>query len=281
MTNASEPDRRATAFVGSSVPESYERHLAPVLFGPWAEVLIDAVGVRRGHEVLDVASGTGVVARVAAAQAGTAGRVVASDVSGAMLAHAATVPSPPGAAPIEYLEASVTKLPLDEGSFDVVLCQQGMPFFTDRPAAAAELLRVLRPGGTLGLSVWAAGRPLEPFDHYIEALAEAGVEPPFPGAFDGETFKMAEGNVRMVLEGAGFASVDIRTIEHEVVWPDAESASLGILGTPFAPLLDQLPLERRDALEAGLLHRFSPSASGGAVRRTTAAVVARATASDS
>ena len=276
--NDSEPDRRTTAFAASSVPESYERHLAPVVFGPWAEVMIAAVGVRLGQEVLDVASGTGVVARLAAARAGTAGRVVASDVSGAMLAHAATVPSPAGAAPIEYLEASVTELPLDDGSFDVVLCQQGMPFFTDRPAAAAEMLRVLRSGGTLGLSVWAAGRPLEPFDHYIAALAQAGVEPPFPGAFDSETFKMAEGNVRMVLEGAGLASVDVRTIEHEVVWPDAESATLGILGTPFAPLLGQLPPERRDALEAELLRRFSPSAPGGAVRRTTTAVVARATA---
>jgi len=276
--NASEPDRRTTAFVASSVPESYQRRLAPVLFAPWAEVLIDAVGVGLGHEVLDVASGTGVVARLAAARAGTAGRVVASDVSGAMLAHAATVPSPAGAAPIEYLEASVTELPLDDGSFDVVLCQQGMPFFTDRPAAAAEMLRVLRPGGALGLSVWVAGRPLEPFDQYVEALVEAGVEPPFPGAFDRETFKMAEEEVRMVLEGAGLASVDVCTIEHEVVWPDAESATLGILGTPFAPLLDQLPPEHRDALEAELRRRFSPSAPGEAVRRTTAAVVARATA---
>ena len=273
-----EPDRRTTAFAASSVPESYERHLVPAVFGPWAEVLIDAAGVRRGHEVLDVASGTGVVARLAAARAGTAGRVVAIDVSGAMLAHAATVPSPAGAAPIEYLEASVTQLPLDHGSFDVVLCQQGMPFFTDRPAAAAEMLRVLRPGGTLGLSVWVAGRPLEPFGQYIAALTEAGVVPPFPGAFDGETFKMAEGEVRMVLEGDGLASVEIRTIEREVVWPDAESAAQGILGTPFAPLLDRLPPERRDALEADLSRRFSPAAPNEAVRRTTAAVVAIAKA---
>ena len=127
-------------------------------------------------------------------------------------------------------------------------------------------------GGTLGLSVWVAERPLEPFGQYIAALTEAGVAPPFPGAFDGETFKMAEGEVRTVLEGAGLASVEIRTIEHEVVWPDAESAALGILGTPFAPLLDRLAPERRDALEADLRRRFSPSAPGEAVRRTTAAV---------
>jgi len=57
---ASESDRRATAFVASSVAENYERRLAPTLFVPWAEILTDAVGVRPGHEVLDVASGTGV-----------------------------------------------------------------------------------------------------------------------------------------------------------------------------------------------------------------------------
>ncbi|MGH2896278.1 MAG: class I SAM-dependent methyltransferase [Solirubrobacteraceae bacterium] len=85
------------------------------------------------------------------------GAWVASDVSGAMLAHAASIPAPAGSVPIEYVEASVTELPFEGGSFDVVLCQQGMPFFTDRPAAAAEMLRVLRPGGTIGLSVWLGG----------------------------------------------------------------------------------------------------------------------------
>jgi SAM-dependent methyltransferase len=272
--NQPEPDRRTTAFAASAVPESYEHYLAAVLFGPWAEILLDTVGVRPGDQVLDVASGTGVVARLAAAQGGKAGRVVASDVSSAMLTHAATVPSPVDAAPIEYLEASVTELPLEDASFDVVLCQQGMPFFTDRTAAAAEMLRVLRPSGKLGLSVWLAGRPLEPFDHYIEVLAEAGIPPPFPGAFDSETFKMSTDEVQTVLEGAGLRSLRIHTIEHEVSWPNAESAARGILGTPFAPLIDQLSPDRRETLEAALLTRFSPSEPGEPVRRTTTAVVA-------
>ncbi|MGH2862118.1 MAG: class I SAM-dependent methyltransferase [Solirubrobacteraceae bacterium] len=275
---SSEPARRATAFTSSSVPEGYERHLAPVLFKPWAEVLVDSVGVQAGAEVLDVASGTGVVARLAAARAGVSGRVVAGDVSGTMLAHAASLPVPAGSAPIEYLEASVTELPLDDGSFDVVLCQQGMPFFTDRGRAAAEMLRVLRPGGVIGLSVWLARRPLEPFDQYIETLLQAGVEPPFPGAFDTETFKMTLAEVEAVLTAGGCVSLEVRAVEREVVWPDAESAALGILGTPFAPLLGQLPRDRRDALEADLARRFAPSAPGEPVRRTTVAVIARATA---
>lgn len=273
------PDRRTSAFTSSSVPEGYERYLTPVLFGPWAEVLIDTVGVHAGAKVLDVASGTGVVARLAAARAGSSGRVVASDASGAMLAHAASLPAPAGAAPIEYLEASVTELPLDDGCFDVVLCQQGMPFFTDRRRAAAEMLRVLRPGGSLGLSVWLAGRPLEPFDQYIEALVQAGVEPPFPGAFDSETFKMTLEDVEALLKAGGCASLEVRTVERQVVWPDGESGALGILGTPFAPLVDQLPRNRRGALEADLVRRFASSASGEPEPRTTVAVIARATTS--
>ncbi len=273
---ASSEDHRTTAFASSSVPEGYERHLAPVLFAPWAEVLISTVGVQAGAEVLDVAAGTAVVARLAAVRAGSSGRVVASDVSEAMLAYAASIPSPAGSASIEYVEASVMELPFDDGSFDVVLCQQGMPFFTDRHRAAAEMLRVLRPGGTLGLSVWLAERRLEPFDEYIEALVEVGVEPPFPGAFDSETFKMTAEEVEAVLQTTGCASLEVRTVNREVVWPNAESAVLGVLGTPFAPLLDQLPRDRRDAFEADLGRRFAPSAIGEPVRRTTAAVVARA-----
>lgn len=271
-----QPDQRSSAFASSSVPEGYERYLAPVLFAPWAEVLLDTAGVQRGDEVLDVASGTGVVARLAAVRAGSGGRVLASDVSGAMLAHAASVPAPAGAATIEYLEASVGELPLGDDSFDVVLCQQGMPFFTDRAAAAAEMLRVLRPGGTIGLSVWLAGRRLEPFDEYIEALIDAGLEPPFPGAFDSETYKMTPEDVESVLGASGCTSLEVHTIEREVVWPDAGSAARGVLGTPLAPLLSQLPDDRRGAFEADLMRRFTPSTPDGPVRRTTVAVVARA-----
>jgi hypothetical protein len=123
-----------------------------------------------------------------------------------------------------------------------------------------------------------AGRRLELFDEYIEAFTATGLEPPFPGAFDTETFKMAEDEVRAVLEAAGYASVEVRTIEHESVWADAESVAVGVIGTPFAPLLDQLPPDRRKALEADLVRRFAPSAPGQPVRLMTAALVARAAA---
>lgn len=248
-----------------------------MIFEPWAELLIDSVGVRGGASVLDVASGTGVVARLAARLAGAGGRVVASDVSAAMLTHAATLSAGPDAARIEYVEASAADLPVADGTFDVVLCQQGLQFFGDPPAATAEMRRVLHAGGAVGVSVWASGHRLEPFDDYAEALAATGVQPPFPRAFETESFVMGVDELESVLRGAGFSAVEASLASHVVVWPDVESAVAGILGTPFGPLVSGLPADHRAALDADLHHRFASSSPGEPIRRTTAAVLARAT----
>jgi ubiquinone/menaquinone biosynthesis C-methylase UbiE len=270
-------DGRSAAFAAASVPENYDRHLAPVIFEPWAEILLEAVGVRSGDHVLDVASGTGVVARLAARHAGLEGRVVASDLSATMLAHAASRAAAPGAAPIEYLEAAATQLPVADGAFDVVLCQQGLQFFTDRAGAAAEMHRVLRPGGVAGVAVWALGHRLEPFDDYADALIGAGVDPPFAGAYDSSSFVIGAEELTTLLSDAGFAKIEVSVVEHTIVWPDAETRATGILGTPYGPLVAALPPDRRTALELDLLGRTA-AARGGPVRRTTAAVLARATA---
>jgi SAM-dependent methyltransferase len=271
------PDGRSAAFAAASVPGNYERRLAPVVFEPWARVLVDAVGIGAGDAVLDVASGTGVVARLAAQRAGRNGRVVASDVSGAMLAHAATRTAD-DAARIEHVEASAQDLPFAAAEFDAVLCQQGLQFFPDRRAAAREMRRVVRAGGVVGVAVWAAGHRLEPFDDYSEALGGAGVPPPFPGAFENASFVMEAGQVRALLEDAGFSSVEVSTVDRTIVWLDADSAAAGILGTPFGPLVESLPPGRRDALQADLIRRFTPDSPGVPVRRETSAVIARATA---
>jgi len=248
-----------------------------VIFEPWAEILVEAVGLRTGDRVLDVASGTGVVARLAAQRAGPEGHVVASDVSATMLAHAATRAATPGAAPIEYLEAAATGLPVADGAFDVVLCQQGFQFFTDQAGAAAEMHRVLRPGGLVGVAVWARGHRLEPFDDYVDALIGAGVEPPFAGAYESSTFVIGAEELTTLLSDAGFIEIELSVVEHTIVWPDAETKAAGILGTPYGPLVARLPQDRREALELDLLARAA-AGRGEPGRRTTAAVLARAKA---
>lgn len=88
-----------------------------------------------------------------------------------MLARLAAIGAPTGGAAIEYREASADALPFEDGSFDVVLCQQGLQFFPARAAAVGEMRRVLRPGGVAGIAVWADGHPLKPFGAYGDALA--------------------------------------------------------------------------------------------------------------
>lgn len=231
-----------------------------------------------GSRVLDVASGTGVVARAAARRTGGDGHVVATDVSGPMLARSAAIGAPSGAAPIEYREAPADALPFEDGCFDAVLCQQGLQFFPARAAAVGEMRRVLRPGGVAGIAVWAEGHPLEPFGVYGDALAATGAEAPFPKAFESETFTMGLETVRSLLEEAGFSPVDASVVELQVSWPDAASAAAGVLGTPFGPLVHALSSDQRNRFEAELHRRFAPTEQRAPIRRQTAAVIARATA---
>lgn len=265
---------RSSAFTSESVPDEYERRLVPAVFEPWAEVLLDAVRVAPGSRVLDIASGTGAMARAAARRAGSEGRVVASDLSKPMLARAAATEVRNGAAPIEYVEASAEALPFEDGRFDVVLCQQGLQFIPARAVAVGEMRRVLRPGGVAGIAVWASGDPLVPFGVYSDELAALGAEPPFPRAFDNESFTMSLETVRSLLEEAGFSGIEAGVVALEVSWPDAGSAAAGVLGTPFGPLVHALPPDLRNRFEAQLEKRFAPDTPGAPVRRRTAAVIA-------
>ena len=171
---------RSLGFTQVSVPEGYDRFMLHQLFEPWAGELITRAGIGAGHRVLDVASGLGPVARLAAAAAGPGGRVVASDISAAMLAAAAARPVDPRCAPIEYLVCPASAITAQDHSFDAVLCQHGLQFFPECAAAAGEMRRVARPGGIVVLSTWAAEHPLGLFGPVNETLHESGMAEPFP-----------------------------------------------------------------------------------------------------
>src|SRR5690606_357033 len=122
-----------------SFPELYERHLVGPLFKPWAEDLLDRAGLAAGDRVLDVACGTGIVARLAKARLGPDSVVVGVDSSAAMIAVASEREQT-----VDWRIGPAEALPItDLVRFDLVACQQGMQFFRDRAAAARELRRVL------------------------------------------------------------------------------------------------------------------------------------------
>lgn len=139
-----------------SAMQGYEDTLVGPLFTPWARLLVAEAAVAAGDAVCDVACGPGSVARVAAAVAGPGGRVIGCDISEGMLAVARAKPALAAGAPIAYVQGPADGLPLDDASVDVVLCQQGLQFFPDKPAALREMRRVLRAGGRLGVAVWDA-----------------------------------------------------------------------------------------------------------------------------
>lgn len=146
----------------------YERSVVPILMGPWAADLVEAVSPQAGERVLDVACGTGLVARLAARQVGVAGRVTGLDLVPEMLEVARTV-LPGVGPPIEWCEGDAASLPFPDGSFDAVFCHQGLQFFTDRAAALREIRRVLAPAGRIALAVWSRIER----NPYFLAVAEA------------------------------------------------------------------------------------------------------------
>src|SRR5438552_1035927 len=136
-----------------SPAEIFESYFVPAIFAPWARVLLEYAAPRPGDRVLDLACATGIVARQVAPVVGPSGRVVALDINPGMLAVGASLPAPEGAA-IEWRQGDAVALDLPTGAFDLVLCQQGLQFFSDRAAAVREMKRVLADGGRVVLSLW-------------------------------------------------------------------------------------------------------------------------------
>ena len=131
------------------VATAYERLFVPALFQAWAPRVVAAAQIRPGHRVLDVACGTGVLAREAASHVGSTGSVAGVDPNPGMLAVAARL-----APSIEWREGTAESLPYPERSFDAVVSQFGLMYFSDRRHALREILRVLAPGGRLAVAVW-------------------------------------------------------------------------------------------------------------------------------
>ncbi len=236
-------------FGSTEVAEQYRRSLEPVLFEPWAERLVAWAEVRPGDVVLDLAAGTGAVARAAARATGSAGRVIANDISPNMLDFVARGRQP-RAAVISTLLGPAADLELPDASVDVVLCQHGITFMPDPVAALREAVRVLRPGGVLALSVWASGR-LEPFDSYADVVSEL-IRP-----VNNASVKMSVGGVLDALHGAGLHDVAVTRRSLSVRWPSLDIAVAGIFATPFAHLIDGLDVADRERVLARVRTRLA------------------------
>ncbi|MGQ0587084.1 MAG: class I SAM-dependent methyltransferase [Gammaproteobacteria bacterium] len=154
------------AFSGS-VPLTYETHLVPLIFEPYAEDIVKRLAPRKPRRILEVAAGTGVVTRaMSAALPGVA--IVATDLNPAMLDQARAVGTK---GKVEWQQADGQQLPFPDASFDAVVCQFGVMFFPDKARGYAEARRVLKPGGSYVFNVWDRIEANEFPDVITQALA--------------------------------------------------------------------------------------------------------------
>jgi ubiquinone/menaquinone biosynthesis C-methylase UbiE len=142
-------EEQSTGQVTRSAAEIYEEFFVPALFREWAPRVAAAAHLAAGDTVLDVACGTGVLAREAAQRVAPRGAVTGLDRNEGMLAVARR------AAPaVDWRVGRAESLPFADGAFAAVVSQFGLMFFEDRVAALKEMWRVLRPGRRLAVAVW-------------------------------------------------------------------------------------------------------------------------------
>lgn len=246
-----EQQNYGTAYKATAA-DNYQRYFVPAIGRPVALDLIEAADLQPGERVLDVACGTGVVTRMAAEKVGPSGTVAGLDLTPGMLetARAAT----PADLDIEWYEAPAEAIPLDGNSFDVVLCQMGLQFFSDAVAALAEMRRVLRPGGRTLFTL--PGPIPAPFQVLERALSR--YVGPEPAKFTSLVFSLHDPDqIGGLARAAGFADVEIgsriKRLElptpTEFLWQYASS-------TPIAAGLEKVDQARRNALESDVGERW-------------------------
>jgi ubiquinone/menaquinone biosynthesis C-methylase UbiE len=216
------------------------------------EHLCETVDLRSGERVLDVACGSGNTALAASRRFGD---VVGVDYVPGLLAHGRERAAAEGLE-VEFVEGDAQELPFEDASFDVVLSTFGAMFAPDQPRTAAELMRVCRPGGRIGMSNWTP-------DGLVFFSIIAKHAPPPPG-IDPPTLWGTEERVRELF-GDGIAELRIepctltfryRSPEH---WLEYFRAYFG----PIMMAFERVGEEGAAALEADLLEGMRANNRGG------------------
>jgi len=191
----------------ASLPQMYEGFLVAPLFRPFAQELLNRVGIGLNDRLLDVACGTGVVGRLARDTIGNRGRIVGVDASPGMVGMARTV-----APALEWREGDAAHLPVSEDeTFDIVTCHQGLQFFADKAAAVQEMRRVLAPRGRLAVATWRAVEEI-PLMRELQKVAERRL-----GAVVDQRHSFGDANaIGRLLADAGFRAIQVGTVSRTI-----------------------------------------------------------------
>ena len=243
-------NRPSFNFDGGGIAEKYDEILVPVMFDPWADLLLEEVAPDPAWRVLDLATGTGIVAHKVASLLSKSGSLICTDISPDMLGVARQkLGKAIGQGQVSFQQASADQLALDDEEIDIVYCQQGFQFFPDHDAAAAEISRVLKPGGKAAVATWCSVAECEFFQLIVDCLEEMGLSElasKMRIPFDHMPAEKLENH----FQSAGFGAVEVRRLTDELVFEQGtQQAYRTVYGTPIGPDLVKLEDEAIDAFK--------------------------------
>ena len=221
----------------------YEEQKVPTVFRPLAELTLQRVDVPKGARIIDVACGTGIVARLLSEKVGDSGSIVGVDLNAVMIEAAQRYSQ---VSNIEWRQGDVVNLPFEDNNFDLAFCQQGLQFFPDKIAALNEVRRVLAPGGSLVLTVWSSISPL--FAAIADAVGRYVSDEASTSALSPYAFRDIAVIKALVLE-AGFAGIQTENLVVERrIGPAKESIPNEIFGGSVGPFVAKLDESTQKAL---------------------------------
>jgi ubiquinone/menaquinone biosynthesis C-methylase UbiE len=218
---------------------AYEKDFVPAIFAQWPPVLAQIVGIKPGDRVLDVACGTGILAREVAARVGPKGRVTGLDLNEGMLTVARQLRPD-----IDWRQGDAGNLPFENNAFDAVVSQFALMFFPDRIEALREMWRVLAPGARLAVAVCGPMSRAEGYSIFAEMLRRC---------VDNQTADLVksyfalgdEVELRRLCRAAGIVDASVVTREGWARFASIdELVRIEIKGSPLAGLVDETSYRR-------------------------------------
>ena len=201
--------------------ERYALRAAPRL-KPFAGAMVTLLPPPLGGRILDVATGTGLVAVEAAKRVGPDGTVLATDFLSAWEPYVRKTASEAGVTNITFAAMPAEALDLPDASFDMVYCQFGLMFMPEPVRALREMRRVLRPGERIGIAVWSVP---EKVGLFLVSRIVAPALPPVEGEVPPSPMSMgAPGMIEGLIAEAGFLQIATNhvTLFHEIADPETE-----------------------------------------------------------
>ena len=241
------------AFSGD-IPKFYDAYLGPMFFEPYAQDMAHRIGKISPSNILELACGTGRLSKLLPKVTSGQVEIIASDINPAMTLYAKNQVQDEH---IKWMEIDALSLPFDDESFDCVIVQFGVMFYSDRIKAFKEAQRVLKPGGTFIFNCWdeIKNNPMpsianEALRHFFPIDTPAFYSVPF-SYYDEKT-------IRMNLEETGFHHIQIELVKLTGQSASAADASKGLIhGTPTVTAIESLDAEKLPLIVDWIEHKVT------------------------